>query len=105
VARALVRAPDLLVLDDVSSALDQATEERLWLALAASGLTCLVASHRPAALERAGRIVVLDRGRVVSDQSLPVASLQAATAASPSAGSGSRASSTEREVGPANERA
>jgi len=105
VARALVRVPDLLVLDDVSSALDQATEERLWRALAASGLTCLVASHRPAALERAGRVVVLDRGRVVSDQSLPVASLQAATAVSPSAGSGSRASSTEREVGPANERA
>lgn len=104
VARALVRTPDLVVLDDVSSALDQATEERLWRALAGSGLTCLVASHRPAALARADQVVVLEGGRVAARQSLPLASRQTATAVSPSAGSGSRASSTEREVGPPNER-
>jgi ATP-binding cassette subfamily B protein len=105
VARAVVRRPDLLVLDDVSSALDHSTEERLWAALAEGGLACLVASHRPAALARADRIIVLDAGRVAAVQSLPLASRHAATAVSPSAGSGSYASSTEREVGPANERA
>jgi ATP-binding cassette subfamily B protein len=64
IARALVRNPRLLVLDDVSSALDQRTEERLWRALAEAGVTCLAASHRPAALDHADHVVVLERGRV-----------------------------------------
>jgi ATP-binding cassette subfamily B protein len=70
-ARALVRAPDLLVVDDLSSALDVATEQLLWdrLAQAAGGGhgpgTVLVISHRRAALERADQVVVLDRGYVV----------------------------------------
>jgi ATP-binding cassette, subfamily B, bacterial len=70
IARALVRRPQLLVLDDVSSALDQRTEERLWRALADSGVTCLAASHRPAALAHADHIVVLEHGRVVCDRPL-----------------------------------
>jgi ATP-binding cassette subfamily B protein len=65
-ARALVRTPELLVLDDVSSALDSTTEDRLWRDLAAAGMTCLAASHRRAALERADHVVVLDRGRVAA---------------------------------------
>ncbi|MFI6789409.1 ABC transporter ATP-binding protein [Nonomuraea sp. NPDC050383] len=69
-ARALVRAPDLLVLDDLSSALDVETEELLWERLATAARdgsgpsTLLVVSHRRAALERADEVVVLDRGRV-----------------------------------------
>jgi ATP-binding cassette, subfamily B, bacterial len=65
-ATAQRRAPQLLVLDDVSSALDRRTEDRLWRALADAGITCLAASHRRAALERADQVVVLDRGRVVA---------------------------------------
>ncbi|WP_235978536.1 ATP-binding cassette domain-containing protein [Streptomyces lycii] len=71
VARALARDPQLLVVDDVSSALDVATEELLWERIAratrdGSGpAALLVVSHRPAVLRRADRIVVLDRGRVV----------------------------------------
>lgn len=70
-ARALVRTPDLLVVDDLSSALDVATEEALWDRIATAAEsghgpgTLLVISHRRAALERADRVVVLDRGRVV----------------------------------------
>jgi ATP-binding cassette subfamily B protein len=70
-ARALVRTPELLVVDDLSSALDVETEELLWRRLAeaaAAGTgpeTLLVVSHRAAALRRADQIVVLDRGRVV----------------------------------------
>jgi ATP-binding cassette, subfamily B, bacterial len=65
-ARALVRRPELLVVDDLSSALDVDTEARLWDRVAAGGLgTALLVSHRPHVLERADRVVVLDRGRVV----------------------------------------
>jgi ATP-binding cassette subfamily B protein len=65
-ARALVRRPSLLVLDDLSSALDVATEQRLWERLATAGASMLVVSHRRAALERADHVVVLDRGRVAA---------------------------------------
>ncbi|MCP4224913.1 MAG: ATP-binding cassette domain-containing protein, partial [Actinomycetia bacterium] len=46
-ARALVQRPELLVLDDVSSALDVETELTLWQNLAAEGTTVLAVSHRP----------------------------------------------------------
>ncbi|MEA3076722.1 MAG: ATP-binding cassette, subfamily bacterial [Actinomycetota bacterium] len=66
-ARALIRRPSLLVVDDLSSALDVETEGRLWDSLGrASGTTCLVVSHRRAALDRADHVVVLDRGRVAA---------------------------------------
>jgi ATP-binding cassette, subfamily B, bacterial len=70
-ARALVRTPELLVVDDLSSALDVETEELFWDRLAEAAATgtgpetLLVVSHRAAALRRADQIVVLDRGRVV----------------------------------------
>jgi ATP-binding cassette subfamily B protein len=66
-ARALVRRPSLLVVDDLSSALDVETERRLWARRgAADGMALLVVSHRRAALDRADHVVVLDRGRVVA---------------------------------------
>ena len=64
--RALVRRPELLVVDDLSSALDVDTEARLWDRVADGGFaTALLVSHRPHVLERADRVVVLDEGRVV----------------------------------------
>jgi ATP-binding cassette subfamily B protein len=64
-ARMFVREPELLVFDDLSSALDVDTERLLWERLFADGRrTCLVVSHRPEALRRAGRIIVLKDGRV-----------------------------------------
>lgn len=60
-ARMFVRNPDLLVFDDLSSALDVETEQLLWARLAArSGITCLVVSNREAALRRADRVLVLN---------------------------------------------
>jgi ABC-type multidrug transport system fused ATPase/permease subunit len=64
-ARAFVRAPQLLVIDDLSSAVDVETEAAIWEGLLAEpGLTCLVISHRRTALQRADRIVVLRDGAV-----------------------------------------
>lgn len=65
VARMLVREAGLLVIDDVSSALDVETERDLWRRLREQpGATCLAVSHRRAALLQADQIVVLKEGRV-----------------------------------------
>jgi ATP-binding cassette subfamily B protein len=68
-ARALVRDPELLVVDDLSSALDVETERTLWERARETGAdaapaTWLVVSHRRAALRRADQVVVLKEGRV-----------------------------------------
>lgn len=64
-ARMFARDAELYVFDDLSSALDVETERTLWERLAkAPDQTCLVVSHRRAALQRADRIVLLKEGRV-----------------------------------------
>lgn len=60
-ARALAHRPELLILDDLTSALDVETELELWNRLAAAGATVLAASNRPVALARADLVVQLDR--------------------------------------------
>jgi ATP-binding cassette, subfamily B, bacterial len=67
-ARMFVRLPELMVFDDLSSALDVETEAMLWeRVFEREGATCLVVSHRPAALRRADRIIVLKDGRMVDE--------------------------------------
>ena len=64
-ARMFVRDAEMLVIDDLSSALDVETESILWQRLfERRDVTCLVASHRRAALRRADRIVLLEEGSV-----------------------------------------
>jgi ATP-binding cassette subfamily B protein len=64
-ARALVHGPELVVLDDLSSAVDVETELQLWDNLAAAGLSVLAVSHRAVAFERADLVVRLDHGTLV----------------------------------------
>ena len=64
-ARMFVRQPELLVFDDLSSALDVETERQLWDRMfELPDATALVVSHRRAAYRRADHIVVLKEGRV-----------------------------------------
>ncbi len=70
-ARMLLRRADLLVFDDLSSALDVETERMLWeRVFARRELTCLVVSHRRAALRRADTVILLRDGEVEATGSL-----------------------------------
>ncbi|MBE7385493.1 MAG: ABC transporter ATP-binding protein [Leptolyngbya sp. SIO1E4] len=76
-ARMLLRQPELLVFDDLSSALDVETERQLWKELLPPPLshsptsslhdspTFLAVSHRPAVLQQADQIIVLEAGEMI----------------------------------------
>jgi len=64
-ARMFIRDPELLVFDDLSSALDVETENLLWERTFARGdRTTLVVSHRRPALERADNIILMKDGQI-----------------------------------------
>ncbi len=67
IARAILRNPRILILDDALSSVDTLTEERILQALenAMRGRTVILISHRVSTVRQADRIVVLDHGRIV----------------------------------------
>ncbi|MEU3216716.1 ABC transporter ATP-binding protein [Streptomyces sp. NPDC006971] len=70
-ARAYLADPDLLVLDEATSAVDPATEQRLQRALenATRGRTAVSVAHRMSTAEAADHVLVFDRGRIVQQGS------------------------------------
>ncbi|MCP3936078.1 MAG: ABC transporter ATP-binding protein [Actinomycetia bacterium] len=65
-ARSLLSQPELLLIDDVSSALDVATELELWTSLRGQGTSTIIAvSHRQLAFDLADAVITLSDGRIV----------------------------------------
>jgi ATP-binding cassette subfamily B protein len=67
IARAILRNPRILILDDALSSVDTLTEERILTHLAdvMKGRTVILISHRVSTVRQADRIVVLEHGRIV----------------------------------------
>lgn len=64
IARALLKKSSLLILDDSTSALDVATEKRLWESLDAEQMTMLVVTQKIHTAKTADRILLIDEGKI-----------------------------------------
>jgi ABC-type multidrug transport system fused ATPase/permease subunit len=71
IARAILRQPSILILDEATSMIDADSEARIADALLefARGRTCLIVAHRLSTVINADRIVVMDQGRIVDQGS------------------------------------
>ena len=69
IARALLKAPPILILDEATSSVDTVTEKAIQdaLAIAAQGRTTILIAHRLSTTDIADRIVVLEEGRLVEE--------------------------------------
>ena len=67
IARAFARDPDLIILDEATSYIDSATEQKIQAALSnlMAGRTSIIVAHRLATARQADRIIVLNRGRII----------------------------------------
>jgi len=65
IARALVREPRILIMDEATAALDNQTEAELFANLRRLGATQIVIAHRYSAIRECDRVIVLDKGEIV----------------------------------------
>lgn len=75
IARALLRRPAVLILDEATSAVDGMSEQAILTSVRGQGITAIVVSHRASTLSYCDQGVVLDKGRVVEHG--PLMSLEA----------------------------
>jgi ABC-2 type transport system ATP-binding protein len=70
IARVLLHQPEILIMDEPSRGIDQATQRRIWTQLheerARRRLTILLTTHQPDEAEHCDRLAVLDHGRVIA---------------------------------------
>ncbi len=69
IARALLRKPSLLVMDEATNSIDASTEETILKNLKKEKTTLLIVSHRLSTIKNATKILVLDEGKVVAEGS------------------------------------
>ena len=69
IARAILKQPKILIIDDALSAVDTITEEKILQRLrnVMKGRTCVWISHRISAIKDADKIIVLDEGRIIEE--------------------------------------
>ena len=67
IARALLRKPAILILDEATANLDAIAEQRLLNAIAQGGYTVILVAHRLSTARIADRIIVLNQGRIVEE--------------------------------------
>ncbi len=70
-ARALYKKPDILILDEATSHLDVKCEQQVNDAVRALEVTRIIVAHRSETIASADRVVILEAGRIVLDQSTP----------------------------------
>ena len=68
IARALLKKPKIIILDDSTSAVDTDTDHRIQLALKEklSGMTTIIIAQRVSSVKEANRIVVMDNGKIIN---------------------------------------
>ena len=69
IARALIKAPEIMLFDDCLSAVDTETEEKILNSLrkVSHGKTTIIVSHRVSSAKHADKIIVLDAGKIVQN--------------------------------------
>lgn len=72
IARAIIRNPQIIILDEATSHLDSDSEQKIQIALENifNSVTAIVIAHRLSTLRKMDRIIVLDQGKIVEEGSL-----------------------------------